>query len=72
MFHADMNECKEDPWPCDPNADCFNTDGYFFCVCTIGYTGNGSQCTMLPTGDYVLILLRYRIIVLTLICLCGS
>ena len=29
---------------CDNNANCENTDGSFNCICSTGYTGNGTSC----------------------------
>jgi len=41
----DINECALRAEPCDPNANCTNTHGSFFCTCNQGYTGNGSVCS---------------------------
>ena len=41
----DINECVEDP-PCNPNADCTNTNGSYTCACMSGFSGNGEEvCT---------------------------
>ena len=42
---ADTNECMEEPLQCGPYAECFNTDGSFYCVCYTGYSGSGTSCT---------------------------
>ena len=41
---ADIDECAKNGSPCDENADCFNNDGSFSCVCKNGFTGNGTVC----------------------------
>lgn len=40
----DINECERDLDDCDENADCMDIDGSFTCVCTSGFSGNGTQC----------------------------
>ena len=40
-----MNECEDVPAVCDINAICHNTDGSYMCICSSGYTGDGSTCT---------------------------
>ncbi|RXN27447.1 adhesion G -coupled receptor E2-like protein [Labeo rohita] len=34
----DDNECESDPLICGRNANCFNTDGSFYCQCDGGFT----------------------------------
>ena len=41
---ADIDECKGNATNCDNNANCENTDGSFNCICSTGYTGNGTSC----------------------------
>jgi hypothetical protein len=43
-FAADVDECQSPDPVCDINANCSNTYGNYFCTCTTGYTGDGSQC----------------------------
>ena len=41
----DIDECLEnDPFPCDPKADCTDLDGSYLCECRDGYSGNGVIC----------------------------
>ena len=40
----DVDECSNDVYPCDSNANCTNNDGSFLCTCQTGYTGNGLSC----------------------------
>nr|XP_022301450.1 tolloid-like protein 1 [Crassostrea virginica] len=42
-----LSECKdpEISSPCDPNAICSDSNGAPTCVCTEGFTGNGTECT---------------------------
>ena len=45
---SDTNECiHEDDNDCDINGFCTNTDGSYFCTCSVGYVGNGTDgdCT---------------------------
>jgi hypothetical protein len=42
---VDVDECKQNPAPCDPLATCTNTPGSVTCACPAGYTGNGKTCT---------------------------
>ena len=30
---------------CDANATCYNTDGSYDCECTLGFTGDGRNCS---------------------------
>ena len=44
---TDINEC-EDPGGsvlCDENANCNDTDGSYDCVCRVGYSGDGFNCS---------------------------
>ncbi len=45
LFLTDINECKSDPFPCDVNSECINTDGSFMCQCSQMFTGDGMTCT---------------------------
>ncbi len=45
-LNADPDPCLADP--CDTNADCTReslTTGTFSCVCRIGFTGSGFECS---------------------------
>ena len=42
---SDINEYTISVDNCDANAFCNNTDGSFDCICSPGYTGNGTSCT---------------------------
>ena len=45
-----MDECADDTLnECHENGDCNNTIGSYDCMCTIGYTGDGFNCS----GTYV-------------------
>ena len=44
MF-TDVDECSNEVYPCDPNANCTNSIGNFSCTCLTGYSGNGMTCT---------------------------
>ena len=44
MYYTDVDECSNDVYPCDSNANCTNNDGSFLCTCQRGYTGNGFSC----------------------------
>ena len=47
IFHADINECREELDECHSDAVCTNTRGNYTCTCRPGYTGNGFTCTPL-------------------------
>ncbi|CAH3154914.1 unnamed protein product, partial [Porites lobata] len=40
----DINECVTNAHNCDANAFCNNTQGFYNCTCSPGYTGNGTSC----------------------------
>ena len=47
---VDVNECDTGTHDCDPNAECFNSDGSYSCTCFPGYedadgTSGGKNCT---------------------------
>ena len=41
----DVDECKSNRDNCDVNAECSNTEGSYKCLCNVGYSGNGFNCT---------------------------
>ena len=46
FFHlSDVNECLGNSHDCDVLATCNNTFGSYKCLCSAGYTGNGTVCT---------------------------
>ena len=44
-YNTDINECEQEPYPCDESAICYNTDGSFYCKCQEGFSGDGFECT---------------------------
>lgn len=44
FFISDIDECSKNGSPCDENAECFNNDGSYTCICKVGFTGNGTFC----------------------------
>ena len=44
QFVSDIDECSKNGSPCNENAECFNNDGSFSCICKDGFTGNGTVC----------------------------
>lgn len=44
-FFSDVSECRDNLDDCDMNADCFNSEGSYSCICKHGYTGDGKSCT---------------------------
>ena len=40
----DIDECENNSYPCDSNAQCINTIGSFNCTCRTGYIGDGFSC----------------------------
>ena len=41
----DVDECQSNLDNCDVNADCSNTEGSYICLCNVGYSGNGFNCS---------------------------
>lgn len=56
LFLSDIDECTENGNPCDENAECFNDDGSFACICKDGFTRNGTVCL----GELSFTCFRYR------------
>ena len=48
---TDIDECDTGMNDCDVNASCTNTIGSFDCMCNIGYSGDGFNCTGLLQHD---------------------
>ena len=48
---TDVNECEQEPYPCDESAICHNTDGSFYCECQEGFSGDGFECTGNAMGE---------------------
>ncbi len=44
MINTDINECVVDTHNCDSNGICINEVGSFGCMCSPGYSGNGTYC----------------------------
>jgi len=50
--------CEEFGNTCDENADCYEQDGSFGCICKDGYSGNGlfcedvNECTADPCAEF--------------------
>lgn len=44
LISSDIDECSAESSPCDENADCANSDGFYSCTCKRGFTGNGTVC----------------------------
>lgn len=47
---ADDNECIMNTHTCNMNGFCNNTEGSFNCTCSIGYSGDGINCTGIFVG----------------------
>ena len=39
--NSDFNECDTRNVTCHENAECFNTEGSYKCICRLGFTGDG-------------------------------
>ena len=43
---ADINECNATgAVSCNQKSVCHNTEGSYECICNLGYTGDGVNCT---------------------------
>ncbi|ORU90485.1 MAG: hypothetical protein A6F71_05835 [Cycloclasticus sp. symbiont of Poecilosclerida sp. M] len=47
----DTDECENALDTCDIDATCVDTDGSFHCICNLGYTGSGMNCTGKPIRE---------------------
>ncbi|KAG7980696.1 hypothetical protein I3843_05G196000, partial [Carya illinoinensis] len=58
----DINECLQDPKPCNATAICTNTDGSFTCTCPDDYVGdgkmNGTGCSPKASGHAKIIIAK--------------
>ena len=43
LYYLDTKECLQDS-PCNENATCNNTEGFYICTCDSGYSGDGFTC----------------------------
>ena len=51
---TDVDECFEGVHTeCSMYADCVNTPGSYRCVCSNGYTGNGTYCCKLKNEPFI-------------------
>eukprot|EP00736_Rhodelphis_marinus_P006364 Rmarinus@m.26523 len=51
LFMNDFDECDWNPSStCDAHADCYNTQGSFWCVCGTNYYGDGATCATCALG----------------------
>ena len=48
VCHTDTDECAEGLDNCSTNATCTDTLGSYTCVCNLGFTGDGRNCS----GEY--------------------
>ena len=44
-LNSDIDECINEVYPCEPEANCTNSIGSFSCACLTGYSGDGMTCT---------------------------
>ena len=66
FYSIDVDECLNlSTRTCDVNAFCTNTEGSFVCNCSLGYIGDGFNCSELL--DLVLVFDNERYIYLFLI-----
>ena len=45
LLFTDEEECENGTHNCALNAHCTNTFGSYFCTCSLGYSGDGVQCS---------------------------
>ena len=59
IFNIDIDECDENLHDCDPDADCFNEPGSYYCSCKTGYSGDGYSCigtlTIVATNVFLIV-----------------
>lgn len=45
MFcYLDVDECFLNFYDCYEDGYCININGFYYCICNIGYIGNGVLC----------------------------
>ena len=59
---------------CHDNAKCTNTEGSFTCYCESGYTGDGTECSMVLTVGLSStgILVSIAVVLMIIAIVCGS
>ena len=59
---------------CDEKAQCTNTEGSFTCSCHPGYTGDGTECSVVLTVGLLLTvaLVLIAVVLMIIAILCGS
>ena len=62
-----MDECIGGIHDCSENANCYNTEGSYYCTCRDGFIGNGITCLsiiILLLDDIILSYCRSRTTIL--------
>ena len=74
LLLADINECETGSDNCDENAQCSNTKGSFTCYCESGYTGDGTECSMVLTVGLSStgVLVSIAVVLMIIAIVCGS
>ena len=74
LLLADINECETGSDNCHENAQCSNTEGNFTCYCESGYTGDGTECSMVLTVGLSStgILVSIAVLLMIIAIVCGS
>ena len=44
VTRTDINECEINLDICGDKAECIDTNGSYVCICSVGFSGNGSIC----------------------------
>ena len=42
-YFSDVNECADGTGICPLHAQCYNTKGSYYCMCSLGYIGDGQH-----------------------------
>ena len=74
LYHVDIDECEMGSDNCHENAQCINTEGSFTCYCNLGYTGDGTECSVVLTIVLVFVgvLVFIAVLLMIMAILCGS